>query len=468
MRAAARVRAARFVILAAMPTPTTDPGPSAPVAAGPAPSTATEPSPRPRPRAVILVGNPANPYSRAIRLGRALVDEGYGVEIASTHEQGAPLEERHGEIVLRRYPPSGRFASVAATYGKGPTSSKRPSLPVRVYRAQKARFIAWVFWPHIVRGWWHTLARELAPADVYHACGTLPIAAALAARRRDRRAGRSSKVVFDVIDITTESNNVLRIPAVVLRWLVRRERRWATAADGHTAVNDAFADWAVANWQLARRPTVVPNSPQPWSPPPGPRPDRIRAVTGLPPTTRILLFWGRLGPYVGLDQAAEAMLQVPDTALVLLGFGRGWAASVARDADPRYAGRHFTLPAVHPDELPSWVASADVAMNGVPPISFSQRYTFLNKFFEAMTGGLPMVLGPDLPTMEAVLRREDLGRVAASMEPADIAAAIRAILDIPPADREPWRERIATTARERYSWPIAAAAYRELIRSLRD
>jgi glycosyltransferase involved in cell wall biosynthesis len=99
-------------------------------------------------------------------------------------------------------------------------------------------------------------------------------------------------------------------------------------------------------------------------------------------------------------------------------------------------------------------------------LSYSQRYTFLNKFFEAMTGGLPMVLGPDLPTMEAVLRKEDLGRVAASMDPADIAAAIRAILELPDAEREAWRARIAATARERYSWPIAAAAYRDLVRSL--
>jgi len=419
-----------------------------------------------RRRAVILVGNPANPYSRAIRLGRALVEEGYEVEIASTYEQGAPLEERQGDILLRRYPPSGRFASVAATYGKGPATGGRPALPVRVFRAQKARIIAWVFWPHIVRGWWHTLSAELAPADLYHACGTLPIAAALAARRRDRKAGRDPKVIFDVIDITTESNNVLRIPRLVLRWLVRRERRWATQADAHSAVNDAFADWAVRHWRLARRPTVVPNYPEPWTPPAGPRPDLIRQATGLPASTRICLFWGRLGPYVGLDQAAEAVLQVPDTALVLLGFGRGWAASLARDADPRYAGRHFTLPAVHPDELPAWVASADVAMNSLPPLSYSGRYTFLNKFFEAMTGGLPMVLGPDLPTMEAVLRTEDLGRVAASMEPADIAAALRAILELSPAERDAWRERIRTTARERYSWPIAAAAYRELVRSL--
>lgn len=438
-----------------------------------------------RPRAVVLVGNPANPYSRSIRLGRALSESGYDVEIASAHEPGAPLVEQHGEIVQRRYPASGIFARLmtaerdgggvrsavpasGAATPSGRTVRHRSALAGRLLRRLRSGPAEWVFWPHTVRGWWHTLARELEPADLYHACGTLPIAAALSARERDRRAGRTSRVIFDVIDVTVESNNVLRIPPLVLRWLARRERRWARRADAVTAVTEPFADWAVSHWDLATRPTVVPNYPEPWSPPPGPPPDRIRAVTGIAPATRILLFWGRLGPYVGLDQMAEAMLGVPDSALVLLGFGRGWDASVARDADPRYAGRHFTLPAVHPDQLSEWVASADVAMNSLPPISYSGRYTFLNKFFEAMTGGIPMVLGPDLPTMEEVLRREDLGRVAASMDPADIAAAVRSILDLPPAELAAWRERIRTTARERYSWPIAAAAYRDLVRSLDD
>ena len=38
---------------------------------------------------------------------------------------------------------------------------------------------------------------------------------------------------------------------------------------------------------------------------------------------------------------------------------------------------------------------------------------------------------------------------------------------LPAAERATWRERIARTARERYGWPIAAAAYRELVASLR-
>ena len=107
---------------------------------------------------------------------------------------------------------------------------------------------------------------------------------------------------------------------------------------------------------------------------------------------------------------AEAILLVPDAVLVVLGFGRGWDVSVARDADPRFAGRHFTLPAVHPDQLLSWVASADVALITLPPLSYNQRYTTPNKFLEALAAGTPIVLGPDLPTMAGILERETAGR----------------------------------------------------------
>ncbi len=424
-----------------------------------------------RPRAVVLVGNPAHPYSRATRVGRTLAALGYDVEIAATHQTGLPHEERDGDLVIRRYAPTGRFAADVATQqrpavqGSSGRSARRPPKPVRVWRTQRAHIREWAWWPLAVRGWWHTLSHELRPGDLYHSCGTLPIAAALAARDRDRTAGRRSTVILDVIDITMESNNVMAIPPLIRRFLGRRERAWAQRADAHTAINEVFADRAAARWELAKRPTVVPNYPEPWTPPPA-APDLARAATGLPPSTRICLFWGRLGPYVGLDEAAEAVLQVPDTALVVLGFGRGWERSVARDADPRFAGRHFTLPAVHPDELLSWVASADIALCTLPPLSYNQRFTMPNKFLEAMAAGTPIVLGPDLPTMEARLREEDLGRVAASMAPGEIAAAIRSILDMPEAERAAWRERIQAIARERYSWPIAAEAYGGLIRSL--
>jgi glycosyltransferase involved in cell wall biosynthesis len=427
----------------------------------------SEPTRTPRPRAVVLVGSPANPYSRATRIGRTLAAAGYDVEIAATTEPGAPTQERDGDLLIRRYPPSGPFKAFAPTHRwTAPDGSGvRAPLPMRVLRTFRARAIAWVLWPHTVRGWWNTLARDLAPADLYHACGVLPIAAALAARERDRRDGRRSRVIHDVIDVTMASNNVLGMPGPVRRFLELRERGWARRADAHVAVNQPFADRVAASWGLERVPVVVPNYPEPATLP-DPAPDRIRAALGLPPSTRIALFWGRLGPNLGLDEMAEAVLRIPDTALVLLGFGRGWDRSVARDADPRFRGRHFTLPAVHPDELASWVVSADVALVTLPPISYNQRFTTPNKFLEAMAAGVPMVLGPDLPTMEGILRSEDLGRVAASMDPDDIAAAIGEILALPEAERRAWRARIAATGRERYSWPAAAAAYRGVLADL--
>jgi glycosyltransferase involved in cell wall biosynthesis len=68
--------------------------------------------------------------------------------------------------------------------------------------------------------------------------------------------------------------------------------------------------------------------------------------------------------------------------------------------------------------------------------------------------------------MASILERERLGEVARSMAPADIAAAILAILDRPPEERAATRRRIQAVARERYSWPIAAEAYASLIASL--
>ena len=436
-----------------------------------------------RRRAVILVGNPANPYSRAIRIGRTLVANGYDVEIAAPAVEGAAEREVDGPLVYRRYRPTGVFAPLADVRRPPPAQlvSRYQSLPVIVRRTARlrhlpmrpVRFVAnrvirWVLWPKSPRGWWHTLERELEPADLYHACGVLAIPAALAARKRDRRAGRKSRVIHDIIDLQLEGNNVRGMPEVIRRIHMRREGRWGQAADAHTAVNEVFGARARQDWRLPHDPVVVPNYPQPWNPPPGPRPDRIREHLGLPPSMRVCLFWGRLGAYVGLDEMAEAVLLVPDTALVILGVGQRFRRTASRDADPRFAGHHFTLPTVHPDVLPYWVASADVALVTLPPVSFNQRYTTPNKFLEALAAGTPMVLGPDLPTMAQILEREQAGRIAASMDPADIAAAIRSIVDLPADERQAWSERLVSTARERYSWPIAAAAYETVLRRIEE
>lgn len=440
----------------------------------------------PTPRAVVLVGNSAAHYSRALRIARALAMAGYAVEIAAVAAVGLPNREVGEGWELRRYGASGPWARWGASPGRSTRSTRgvqgdalddgTASAPPRsagLARRAIRRVIAlaaalrrWIFWPHTVRGWWATLDRQLEPADLYHACGSLTIAAALRARDRTPRgpAGQPARAIYDAIDDVFESNNVLDMPPLLRAWHARREAAWARSADALTTVNDPLAERLGARW--GRPLLAVPNYPDPPDAEALGKPDdRLRRELGLSAATRIVLFQGRLGPRLGLDEAAEAVLLVPDTVLVLLGFGRGFEREQARDREERFAGRHFTLPARHPDELLTWTAGADVALVPLPPVSVNQRLSSPNKFWEALTAGTPVVVPAGLEFMARIVRQRDLGIVAASAGAADLAVAISASLDRL-AEDPAWRAWIASTARERFSWPAAAAVYRDLVRTI--
>ena len=69
----------------------------------------------------------------------------------------------------------------------------------------------------------------------------------------------------------------------------------------------------------------------------------------------------------GIEQAMDAILEVPSAVLVLMGFGplegRGSPSASSR---PPYLGRVLLLPAVPPDDAADLEASADVAGHGHP------------------------------------------------------------------------------------------------------
>jgi len=407
-----------------------------------------------RRRAVVLVANDAAPYSRGLRIARTLTDLGFAVEIAAVGAPGLPREERDGDIVIRRYEPLGPWASWAT----GRARSRDPRRLVELA-------VKGLFWPVHVRGWWLALRRQLAPADLYHACGILAIPIALRLGAAARTDGRAGRVVYDVIDIVLESNSYPGLRGPLLAWHRRRERRWAESSDAIVAVNAAIAERVTERWRPVRPVTVLPNG-QEARPVPAERPDLIRAATGLPPERSIVLFLGRLGPERGLDEAAEAVLRLPDAALVVIGFGP-WADRLrARDAEPRFAGRHVTLPAVHPDQVQAWAASADVSIIAVPAASLNQRLSTPNKFWESLSGGTPVVVGRDLEVMRRIVEADDLGAVADPNDPADLARALAGILDRPPAAAAALRDRCARVSRETFAWEVVDRDYRALVGAL--
>jgi len=413
-----------------------------------------------RPRAVLLVANAAAPYSRGLRVARSLTTAGFDVEIAAVDDGRQPVEERDGDVLIRRYRPRGRWRRWAAD-GARP----RRQDPVARLLAMADALVKLVAWPIHVRAWWAALGVELPPADLYHAFGILAVPVALELAERARRDGRSGKVVYDVIDVILESNNVARVPAPAVaawRW---RERRWARRADAVVTVNDPIADHLAGRWTLPVRPTVLLNCQPRWDAPEL-RPDHIRQATGIPPERKIVLWLGRLGRERGLEEAAEAVLRLEDAALVMLGFGP-WADQLRRmDVDPRFAGRHYTLPPVHPDLVPAWTASADVSIIAVPANSLNQRLSTPNKFWESLTAGTPIVLGRDLQVMREMLEADDLGRTADPGDPADLARALGEVLGQGPVALTAMRDRCLRLAQGRYSWEAAVVPYLALVRGL--
>jgi glycosyltransferase involved in cell wall biosynthesis len=409
---------------------------------------------------VLLVANVAAPYSRGLRVARSLDAAGYDVEIVAVDDGRAPLEEHDGGIATRRYAPTGRWARFAMERRQ----ARARGIGGRLTNALDT-LLKVFFWPVHVRAWWRTLLADLPDADLYHAFGILTIPVALKLARRARSHGRRCAVVYDVIDVILESNNVDRVPWPVLASYRWQERRWVRASDAVITVNEPIAEHLRTSWDMAQAPTVLLNCQPRWTPP-AERPDAIREVAGLPATQRLVLFLGRLGRERGIDEAAEAVLRIDNAALVMLGFG-AWADRLReRDADPRFAGHHVTLPPVHPDLVPLWTASADVSIIAVPANSLNQRLSTPNKFWESLTAGTPVVVGRELEVMRAIVEAEGVGAVADPADPADIARALASILDLPPGERVAMRERCLRITRERYNWEAAAEPYLALVRGL--
>jgi len=417
-----------------------------------------------RRRAVLLVANTAAPYSRALRVARSLAGAGWTVEIAAVVGDGQPLEERDGEVWIRRYVPSG----VLRRWNGQPPPPSPSSRVLRVLSLNADKALKVLLWPLHVRGWWRTLRRDLPAADLYHAFGILALPVALELARDAREAGRDGVVVYDVIDAILDSNNYQGVPRPVLDRYRRLEAGWVRRASAVVTVNDALADHCHALWPFRDRPTVLLNCQPRWTPPRD-RPNLIRDATGLPRERRLVLFLGKLGRQRGLEMAAEAVIRLRDAALIMIGatVNAQWAESLAsKSDDPRFRGRHVVLPPVHPDEVRSWAASADVSIIAVPANSINQRLSTPNKFWESLTAGTPVVVGRGLDVMRGIVEADRLGAVADPVDPDDLARAMREVLEQPADAYAAMRERCLAVTRDRYNWETAVVPYLELVERL--
>jgi glycosyltransferase involved in cell wall biosynthesis len=424
-------------------------------------------------RCVIVVPSTGEFDSRTYRIASTLVDRGHDVTVVARLGPGlAPSEVHPAGYRILRVPvsasdglpwPLKHLANAArrgsrretgrppADGGDGaPSRSAGNADARRLDRVRRAcaglvRLAAIAL---TVRAQRIATLRVVPGADLVHAMAYMGIPIGLAIGRRDQ-----APVVYDARDIYVDAANVARLPAFARRIFGRLERGWARRAARVATVNVPYAEVMEGRFGIPP-PLVVLNCSYRREQPPV-RPRRIHERLGLEAATPVILYQGGFSRDRGIEQLIAALADLPEAALVLLGYGVLRAELEARTRDPELRGRLFVLPPVAPTELIAWVASADIVAMPIQPTTLNHRLTTPNKLFEAMCAAVPVVAS-DLPGMAGIVRETGCGVLVDPTDPAAIATAIRNVLELPAAEREAIGRRGSEAHLSRYNWEAQA------------
>ncbi|MEZ4597379.1 MAG: glycosyltransferase [Chloroflexota bacterium] len=316
---------------------------------------------RPAARVGILSPGTSEFDSRAHRIARSLVARGDTVTIYSRRRPGLPAEETVDGYRVVRMPLSTADAA-ALRQGSGGGRPRRPPSAVgratmlarRGLGAARTLLVRWSdripvihrfrIFPMRPREWAVWFERGVEPHDIWHGMW----APSLPALERVR-ARHGGATLYDPRDVYLRSRIFGPMPGWQRSLLTWFERRWARAADAVIQVSEPYAEMTARDLGLPPLP-IVRNCPDRWEPP-VPRPDRIRELLGLPASTRIVLYQGLLVVDRGIEQAMEAIREVPDAVLVLMGFGNLEAHYRALSAEPGMRRRAHVIDAVPPQSL---------------------------------------------------------------------------------------------------------------------
>jgi glycosyltransferase involved in cell wall biosynthesis len=318
-------------------------------------------------------------------------------------------------------------------------------------------------WAFSTLGWARAAAMAAPVADVYHGHDLTGLPAAIFAQGRV-----GGVVVYDSHEIFMESGGNVSRPWPVRLLFRRLEARWVARSAALVTVNRSLAIELDRRFH-PRRILVVHNCAPCWDPP-DIAPDLIRDATGIPAGGPIALYHGGFSLHRGIEQLAAAILEpgLERAHAVCLGYGSRRDALDAMAADPRYSGRFHVLDAVPPAELLPWVASADVGVMPIQPSTLNHLLSTPNKLFESLAAGVPVVAS-DFPEMRAIVTGDPSGPLGELCRPddvADVARAIKAIVDLPPEGRADLRRRCLEAAHARWNWENEVAGLLALYEDL--
>jgi len=218
-------------------------------------------------------------------------------------------------------------------------------------------------------------------------------------------------------------------------------------------VNDAIADRLAAERHI-RQPVVMRNV---TDAPRGERTGVLRSKLGLPEAQPLVLYQGLFREGRGLRALVDALADVPDAALVLIGEGSMESELLAL-VQERLPGRATLLPFTPPDALLALTPDADLGALALEPLTESLRLALPNKLFEYAAADVPILAGAGIVPLRGAVEQFGAGVVA---DPADVPALAEAIREgLAPARRPAFRAGLERL-REAFAYRHEAARFRD-------
>ena len=416
----------------------------------------------------------ANPFTDAVwtdprvdKEARALLEAGHDVVVLGTGKYGQDqlrYEVKDGLKIIRR--PT--ILHLLYTWIRPPSAAeKRGSRSRQVYYQDEepqnitawlvARLLQFMYDVNNVLYCLTILPEAVKQkADVYegHDLDALP-AAYVAARLTGARLVYNSHELWTERVRSVPYGRLHRAAVSWIEWLLSRR------SDLVITMSKSVAEILAARYVISE-PLVVPNVHRYVAAAPS---AEIRAQLNGGTDRRVAVYVGYLDGGKGLEELIDAAAYLDDDICVaIVGDGVLRPALEARAKARNVEDKVYFVGWIPPDDVPRYVASADVGVSPIQGKWLNYYHNLDNKFFHYLAAGIPLAAS-DQPEKRQIIEKYAIGSVFDERDPQDIAHAINGLLSHP-GEYEAMRARASRVAREELNWELVSRRYVAAIETL--
>ena len=406
----------------------------------------------------MLLKNSFTHDARVLREATSLTEAGYSVTVIALMAKNLPEFETTPTAINIVRVNRGVGSSLHAVSDPSQTQTRKPArnrrlrnLAVRLVKLAAATPVGEIIQKKIDHRMFDA-AKTTSP-DIIHAHDLDTLAVGV---RLSKELG--IPLIYDSHEIASQRNHH---SATRKRRSYDLEKKLIDKVDRIIMVSQGCADYTAQIHNIAT-PDVVMNCP--YLPIAEPQARNLRTALDIPDQQFLVVHQGSLQRNRGIEQTIEAVRNISDCTLVIIGFGQYRPALEQYVVNQRLEDKVKFFGPVPSSELVEWTASADLGIATIVGHSKSYLHSMPNKLFEYVMAGIP-VIASNYPDMGAFVSENNLGLTCNPESVGEIQQAIERLRDDADLRRE--FATNSNTARQNFNWQKEQekllAIYREVL-----